>query len=271
MGCAGAHGRGEGLPFSLKALNASPIYAPLRAPATCLKWEPGRFPSPEDYNACAVELGLAERYGFLFVPPSGDDLSYESRIAQRREIECRLDSWHDVFNALTWLAFPRIKLAINKLQGANRTPGERGDLGNMLAHFEECGVVVLSANPLLSEHLQAFRWKELFVDSRAEVERDLIFLVYGHGLYAKALTPYIGLTGHAIIVSADHGTLDRRDGSTTELVDRAVAEVLVSRDRYQRPRDLAPLPILGVPGWHAGNESASFYDDASYFRRGRRA
>jgi hypothetical protein len=30
------------------------------------------------------------------------------------------------------------------------------------------------------------------------------------------------------------------------------------------------LPLLGVPGWWAGNEEESFYDNAFYFRTGRR-
>ena len=34
-------------------------------------------------------------------------------------------------------------------------------------------------------------------------------------------------------------------------------------------RMLAPLPILGVPGWEAANERESFYDDAAVFRPGR--
>jgi hypothetical protein len=266
MGRAGTHGP----PFSLEALNASPIFAPLRAVGECLEWEQGRIPCPEAFNACAKELGLAERYGFRFVPPCDDDLSFESRIAQRREIECRPDSLHDVFNALTWLTFPRIKLAINELQASEFTPGRRSVLGNMLAHFEECGVVVLCSNPHLGELLKAFRWKELFVAHRDQVVRDMAVLVYGHGLYAKALRPYIGLTGHAIIVDVPPEGLDRSDDSIVEAGDLAVAEILVSGDRVQKARDLAPLPILGVPGWHPGNEASSFYDDASYFRNGRR-
>ena len=35
------------------------------------------------------------------------------------------------------------------------------------------------------------------------------------------------------------------------------------------PAELAPLPVLGVPGWWAANEAASFYDNRDYFRPGR--
>jgi hypothetical protein len=32
------------------------------------------------------------------------------------------------------------------------------------------------------------------------------------------------------------------------------------------PRALAPLPVLGVPGWWPANEAPGFYDDAAVFR-----
>ena len=34
-------------------------------------------------------------------------------------------------------------------------------------------------------------------------------------------------------------------------------------------KPFAPLPLLGVPGWWAGNEDAGFYDDAQVFRLAR--
>jgi hypothetical protein len=30
------------------------------------------------------------------------------------------------------------------------------------------------------------------------------------------------------------------------------------------------VPVLGVPGWHPGNEQEAFYDDMEYFRVRRR-
>jgi hypothetical protein len=29
---------------------------------------------------------------------------------------------------------------------------------------------------------------------------------------------------------------------------------------------MAPLPVLGIPGWYPGNSRADFYDDADHFR-----
>ena len=52
------------------------------------------------------------------------------------------------------------------------------------------------------------------------------------------------------------------------LLDERVALALPS---LQSTRALAPLPVLGIPGWVADNEDPRYYDDTSHFRPGRRA
>ena len=46
------------------------------------------------------------------------------------------------------------------------------------------------------------------------------------------------------------------------LLDRHFAQ----RSRFPSPRAMAPMPILGVPGWHFAAQDEAFYDDASHFR-----
>jgi len=53
--------------------------------------------------------------------------------------------------------------------------------------------------------------------------------------------------------------------------DRLLALHLWDRNGPGKGRDLAPLPVLGVPGWWAENNRGEFYDDTGYFRPGRRA
>src|SRR5512134_2270502 len=38
---------------------------------------------------------------------------YEARVYLRGELQVRRDNWHDCFNMLVWLAFPRSKAALN--------------------------------------------------------------------------------------------------------------------------------------------------------------
>ena len=49
-----------------------------------------------------------------------------------------------------------------------------------------------------------------------------------------------------------------------------IAEHLCDPARVGNDRDLAVVPILGIPGWCADNESEDYYDDTDYFRPGRR-
>ena len=52
-------------------------------------------------------------------------------------------------------------------------------------------------------------------------------------------------------------------------VDRTLAQLIADVTALRGTRDLAPLPVLGVPGWYPGNERAEYYDDRNYFRPGR--
>ena len=129
----------------------------------------GRLPARPDADAVA---GLAAQAGLVtasghplrFVPPRDDVLGYERRIWERGEVETRPDNWHDFFNALIWLAFPQAKAALNarhvREMGAGAAP--RGQARDAMTHFDECGLVVVSSNPLLLDLLRGFRWKELF-------------------------------------------------------------------------------------------------------------
>jgi DUF3025 family protein len=52
-------------------------------------------------------------------------------------------------------------------------------------------------------------------------------------------------------------------------LDARIAQHLGDERRMLATRDLAVVPVLGVPGWHAGNNVESFYDDTNYFRPAR--
>ena len=60
-----------------------------------------------------------------------------------------------------------------------------------------------------------------------------------------------------------------REGMATQIeeLDSRMAGVVPD---IVTPRAFSPLPVLGVPGWWHANEDARFYDNAAYFREGRR-
>jgi hypothetical protein len=206
--------------------------------------------------------------------------SYEERIDRLGEMQVREHNWHDLFNVLAWLAYPKIKAILNARHSRERALESTGSdcmhskhgrnrsrVRDALTLFDESGVIVASSDPRCISDLRGFRWKSLFWERRAEVASAMAFYVVGHGLFEKALAPYIGLTGHALIVSVDQEFFMRPRAQQVAIVDADIADRIAGS--FASSADLAPLPLLGVPGWWRGNERESFYDNALYFRAGR--
>jgi len=52
--------------------------------------------------------------------------------------------------------------------------------------------------------------------------------------------------------------------------DARIASRLADPGSFSTTRELAPVPVLGVPGWCKDNERETYYDNLDYFRPGRR-
>jgi len=82
---------------------------------------------------------------------------YDGRIALERQVPCLDASYHDLFNALVWAAFPRSKRALHARQfralqrrwqpGQTRLPNRRTPEQDALTIFDEGGGVVLGVEP----------------------------------------------------------------------------------------------------------------------------
>jgi len=208
----------------------------------------------------------------LRLVPAGGKASYERRVFESAELECRERNWHDLFNVLAWLAFPLSKAALNARHHAawkTDAGAGRGAVRDALTLFDESGLVVLSARQDLLQLIRDFRWKPLFWERRDAVISDMHFLPFGHALYEKMLSPYRGMTGHALLLKVDVETLALPMTELLSRVDGKLAELLADPQALQTTRQLAPLPVLGVPGWCSDNVRADYYDDTGYFRAGR--
>jgi hypothetical protein len=202
------------------------------------------------------------------------DLPYERRVFELGEVVCRREDWHDLFNALVWLTFPRSKAAINARhvqEMASELPGTRGRARDALTLFDEGGLIVASADPDLTRLIREFRWKELFWSRRAQLARDVRFFAFGHALYEKALAPFVGITASALLLDVDATFMSADLDAQLSVADGRVAAILSAPDIIRTPRDFSPVPVLGVPGWSPLTEDERFYDDAGYFRPGRSA
>ena len=171
-------------------------------------------------------------------------------------VATRTENLHDWFNALAWLAFPRTKARLNAMHAAAipHEGGQRGRLRDMLTIFDEGGAFVVSDNPDLAALVREMRWRELFWESRDALTRQMQFVVIGHAVLEQALEPRPGITCKAIFVSP-RGSLDEQ-----------AAAWLAACPRSATPKDLAPLPVFGYPGWLPANQNAAFYADQRYFR-----
>jgi len=125
------------------------------------------FPTCDQLNALLAD-GLKSESGqnIKFVPSTElDDGAYEHRIYTTGQVSTRPDNWHDLFNALVWMRFPRIKIAMNTLHFhaySEQTAGSRGPLRDALTLFDECGVIVFSNHLDKLNSLAERRWAEVF-------------------------------------------------------------------------------------------------------------
>lgn len=260
-------------------LTRSEMFAPLRPVAAGLPaigW-----PDPDLLNALAEDQGRrivnAQGMRVRFVPQAPKSKSFEAafepRAYLRGEVQVRPFDWHDLFNALVWMTFPTTKAVINarhyeSMAAAGR--GNRPPQRDALTLFDEDGVAVVSSDPELLELVRGFRWKELFWHRRDAVKARMRFYVFGHALFSKALQPFVGLTGKAVLREAPGAFLELARSEQLAELDRLLAMHIWDRERFRHGRELSPLPVLGVPGWWSGNEGEEFYDDTAYFRPGRR-
>jgi hypothetical protein len=258
---------------------ASPWFAAVRPLVARLPQE--RFPSLDDLNALARERGVRTggELPLTFVPAAasgkGLDGQYEVRVFRTGEVPTRSDGWHDLFNALAWLAFPRTKATLNRIHHAElvRRWGAptRGTARDVATLFDEGGVVVACAAPALARLLAEFRWKELFWARRDEAVAGMRFFVFGHAILEKSLAPHKDVTAKALVIDVAPGALAFPSAALVDLLDARAADHFARPGALDSTRGLAPLPVLGIPGWTAGNVDPSYYDDETVFRPGRRA
>ena len=211
------------------------------------------WPSIETLNARRAD-GASVRFAAQTRELLADGLHYEQRIAERAEIATREGNWHDLFNALIWLRYPALKQALNARQCdeiARIGPKIRSRAQYALTHFDEAGVLVELHDVHLLALWDAHDWHGLFWrerqawrDGRIRVE------LFGHALLEHALTSGKLLVGKAMVFLA---------GPTApDMVQRLVAGIDGGR-LLRDPLELRPLPLSGLPGWHAAADAETFH------------
>jgi hypothetical protein len=192
-----------------------------------------------------------------------DGLHYEQRIFERGAIATRERNWHDLLNALIWLRFPQIKAALNARQVAEIAisgPKTRTRAQCALTHFDEAGVVVLLRDSTLLGLWDAHDWHGLFWrERRAWRDGRIEMAVFGHALLEHALKPDQLLVGKALAVVGAHA------GAVMDAIETVTATI-GNGESLNDPLELRPLPLSGIPEWHADNDAENFYGSAPCFR-----
>ena len=275
------------------ALAAPGAPGALAAPATFAErrlFEPiaprlARFTAPGVPSRAALDALLAEaaptaRSGggarIRFAAPGEDEAGYEAHIFATGEVPTREGDWHDFFNALAWCAWPRTKACCNRLHldelRARAAAGlaGRGPRRDALTQFDECGIVVVSADPQVPALLAAHEWEEVFWNRREAVQRRTRFLDFGHGSWDQLRAPFPGLCAKALHRVVDPAWLALPMPAALAETDAWLAARLAATIGDFGPRSLAPLPLLGIPGVTPDSESVEYYRDTRQFRPQRR-
>ena len=268
--------------WTIEHARNSPIFEPLRVHGGAgfdgTRPDLDGFQRLLDAREIPVQVASGER---LRVVPQGRrpadfEDRYEARIYLKGELQVRPDSAHDLFNVLVWLAFPRAKAALNARHFAALRERDaagaanRGPAQDALTLLDESGVLVASSDPEMLELLREWRWKDLFWENRSRIGTRMQFLLFGHAVYEKALQPFVGIVSRGILLEVEPALLSASPRERLAELDARLAAHIGDPVRVLATRELDVVPILGVPGWHAGNQESSFYDNTDYFRPARR-
>lgn len=266
-------------------VSLSPIFEPLQYWAKEFTHFKNEWPQLKDYQSMLDSLpqpiktlsGKPLKIVSQDGKPGHFNEHYAPRVYLTGEVQTRTENWHDYFQFLTWFMFPKTKAVINSIHvpaaqariDNNVELGRRSPIENMLSLFDEGGAVILSSDESLLQLIRDFKWKELFWQHRDELQEKLRLVTFGHALYEKGLSPYIGMTANCILLHVDESLLQQSKQHHLDHIDTELAQLFTRGETYKKPKDLSPFPLLGLPGWHEDNEIESFYENENYFRPGR--
>lgn len=246
---------------------ATPPFAHLRPWTEELSGE--EWPTLIRLNELAAKVGLVNAHNMpvSFQPQDRrcGQRDYEAGILATGEVPTRKNNWHDLLNALSWLAFPRAKAALNEVQcrslGKNRT---RGPISDAATLFDESGLILAGPEENLGRLLAARRWREALVEHRPAWRRVRAYAI-GHAVLEKLLIPWPGITTKCLFVRMETAPEESAPGAE---LDEAVVEIW-RNGKIRQPAELFPLPVLGIPGWWPANENPEFYENRDVFRPAR--
>ncbi len=185
------------------------------------------------------------------------DALYDGRIALSREVPTRERDWHDFFNVLCFVTFPRAKNALHARQYAalraridaetRRLPNARTPEQDALTLFDEGGAVVV-AEPDAARALQlaAAEAREAMVVELQQSGQARV-VPFGHALF-EHLVEGLRCPGGCTYVAAVDSVPDDAD-LLLDVLDQKLAAALQDPQAFASPRQCSHLHLqaLGLP------------------------
>jgi hypothetical protein len=230
----------------------------------------------ERLNRVAVSRGLFLRaeQPLRFIAHAQDQalaMPYEQAVATLGGVPTRVSgpgALHDLLNALAWLCFPRVKAVLHQLQATaiarDGIGNARGRLRDGVTLLDENGIFLVVRDRLDAIRLRERAWYCLLYEDRARWDAEICAVPLGHGLVERLVRPFPALTAHVRTLKLPPAWFAVSPHEQLQQLDRVAAARL--RARPPLPHGLDPLPVLGIPGWWAGNQDPTFYRDARVFR-----
>jgi hypothetical protein len=178
------------------------------------------LPKPRRAKRGAVELGGL----------------YDARITCSGEVPCLRQSYHDLFNALMFKAFPRAKRALHARQyqaltgwaqsGAEQLPGRRTREQDALTLFDEGGSVVICPTQLEADFAGGARLPLAAPGAVSEV------VLFGHAIFEHLSEGRVGLRSSARVLFVPEVV---RGPELLRSVDAYVTRLLADPQRFRAP------------------------------------
>lgn len=235
-------------------------------------------------NEATARDGISNHRGqpIAFVPQADlpARMAYEQFISESGRIPTR-DNLHDFFNALIWLAYPLVKRQLNALQASEIArqqaekltgiPQVRGAKRDAATLFDENAAVIVvrsdAAGRSIADRLRHHEWTDMFFRDRVSFVENCAVLLIGHALIEKLVTPYKAITAHSLVLGADDVFFAAGADQQMAWID-TVLSARIQKEPFASTT-FTPLPVMGVPGWHA-SQDLRFYADEKVFRPQRR-
>lgn len=205
--------------------------------------------------------------------------AYEAHIGQYQKIPTR-DNLHDWFGACIWQAFPKTKALLNAKHlhhiHHNNSDNKRNRVRDTITVFDENGAVLVVSDDDIGDNIAMalirFDWQSCLIKHRAywyhptnTANTKAKVFIFGHALLEQLINPYKSLCSHTFIIKTNSSFFNLPIDKQLVLLDNNLS---IEMDRFLEdtvtPRQLNPLPILGVP-YFWDNDNPQFYDDPFVF------